>query len=70
MKVRQPFAFYAARRVAVIRRQSSRLPWDWLLDMHKLLAQADFELKGGEDGAVLPSEMILERVVAGALDSR
>jgi DNA polymerase III subunit delta len=57
-------------RVAVIRRQSSRLSWDWLLDMHRILAQADFELKGGEDGAVLPGEIILERVVAGAIDTR
>ncbi len=57
-------------RVAVIRRQSSRLQWEWLLNMHRMLAQADFELKGAEDGAVLPGEMILERVVAGALDTR
>ncbi|MEX2538263.1 MAG: DNA polymerase III subunit delta [Actinomycetota bacterium] len=57
-------------RAAVIRRQSPRLSWDWLLGMHRLLAQADYELKGGEDGAVLPAEIVLERVVAGALDSR
>jgi DNA polymerase-3 subunit delta len=57
-------------RVGVIRRQSPRLTWDWLFAMHKMLAQADFELKGGEDGAVLPGEIVLERVVAGAIDSR
>jgi DNA polymerase III subunit delta len=56
-------------RAAVMRRQCSRLSWDWLLSVHRLCAQADFELKGGEDGAVLPSEVILERVVAGALDA-
>jgi DNA polymerase-3 subunit delta len=56
-------------RAGVMRRQSSRLTWDWLLAVHRLLAQADFELKGGEDGAVLPGEIILERVVAGALDA-
>lgn len=56
-------------RVGVMRRQSSRLSWDWLLAVHRLLANADFELKGGEDGAVLPGEAILERVVAGALDA-
>jgi DNA polymerase-3 subunit delta len=57
-------------RAAVIRRQSPRLSWEWLLGMHRLLAQADFEVKGGEDGAVLPAEIVLERVVAGALDTR
>lgn len=57
-------------RAAVIRRQSPRLSWEWLLGMHRMLAQADFEVKGGEDGAVLPAEMVLERVVAGALDTR
>ncbi len=57
-------------RAAVIRRQSPRLSWEWLLGMHRMLAQADFEVKGGEDGAVLPAEIVLERVVAGALDTR
>ncbi len=57
-------------RAAVIRRQSPRLSWEWLLGMHRLLAQADYEVKGGEDGAVLPAEIVLERVVAGALDTR
>ena len=56
-------------RAAVLRRQASRLSWHWLLRVHRLLADADFELKGGEDGAVLPSDIILERVVAGALDA-
>ncbi len=56
-------------RAAVMRRQASRLTWDWLLAVHRLLAQADFELKGGEDGAVLPGEIVMERVVAGALDA-
>jgi DNA polymerase-3 subunit delta len=56
-------------RAAVLRRQASRLSWHWLLGVHRLLADADFELKGGEDGAVLPPEMVLERVVAGALEA-
>jgi DNA polymerase-3 subunit delta len=56
-------------RAAVLRRQAGRLSWPWLLRVHRLLADADFEIKGGEDGAVLPSEIILERVVAGALDA-
>jgi DNA polymerase III delta subunit len=56
-------------RAAVLRRQSSRLTWDWLLQVHRLCAEADFELKGGEDGAVLPAEVVLERLVAGALDA-
>lgn len=59
----------SAGRAAVLRRQSSRLSWDWLLGLHRLLAEADFELKGGEDGAVLPPDAVLERVVAGALDA-
>jgi hypothetical protein len=37
--------------------------------VHRLLTQADFELKGGEDGAVLPADVVMERVVAGALDA-
>jgi DNA polymerase III delta subunit len=56
-------------RAAVMRRQALRLSWDWLLAVHRLCAQADFELKGGEDGAVLPPEIVMERVVAGALDA-
>jgi DNA polymerase-3 subunit delta len=56
-------------RAAVLRRQSSRLSWDWLLNVHRLCADADHELKGGEDGAVLPADVVLERLVAGALDS-
>jgi DNA polymerase-3 subunit delta len=56
-------------RAGVMRRQSTRLSWDWLLAVHRLFAQADFELKGGEDGAVLPGDIVLERVVAGALDA-
>jgi DNA polymerase III subunit delta len=56
-------------RAAVMRRQCSRLSWDWLLAVHKLLAAADFELKGGEDGAVLPGDVIMERVVAGAMEA-
>jgi DNA polymerase III delta subunit len=56
-------------RSAVLRRQAARLSWPWLLTTHRLLAVADFEIKGGEDGAVLPAEIILERVVAGALDA-
>jgi DNA polymerase-3 subunit delta len=57
-------------RVGVTRRQAPRLTWDWLFAMHKALAQADFELKGGEDGAVLPAEIVLERVVAFSVESR
>lgn len=56
-------------RAAVMRRQSSRLSWEWLVAVHRLCAEADFELKGGEDGAVLPPEIVMERVVAGALDA-
>ena len=56
-------------RAAVLRRQASRLSWPWLLSVHRLLADADFEIKGGEDGAVLPADIVLERVVAGALDA-
>jgi DNA polymerase III delta subunit len=56
-------------RAAVLRRQSSRLSWDWLLQVHRLCTDADHELKGGEDGAVLPAEVVLERLVAGALDA-
>ena len=56
-------------RAAVLRRQVARLSWDWLLGVHRLLADADHELKGGEDGAVLPPEAVLERVLAGALDA-
>lgn len=59
----------SAGRAAVLRRQSSRLTWDWLLRVHRLCADADHELKGGEDGAVLPPEVVLERLVAGALDA-
>jgi DNA polymerase-3 subunit delta len=59
----------SAGRAAVLRRQSSRLTWDWLLAVHRLCADADHDIKGGEDGAVLPAEVVLERVVAGALDA-
>lgn len=57
-------------RAGVMKRQCARLSWDWLTGMHRMLAQADFELKGGEDGAVLPGQIVMERVVAGALDTR
>jgi DNA polymerase-3 subunit delta len=56
-------------RAAVMRRQSSRLSWDWLVAVHRLLAAADFDLKGGEDGAVLPPDVVMERVVAGAMEA-
>ncbi len=56
-------------RAAVLRRQSGRLTWDWLLGVHRLCVDADVELKGGEDGAVLPPDVVLERLVAGALDA-
>jgi DNA polymerase-3 subunit delta len=56
-------------RAGVMRRQSRSISWEWLLQVHRLLAQADFELKGGEDGAVLPPDVVMERVVAGALDA-
>lgn len=56
-------------RAGVMRRQSSRLSWEWLVAVHRLCAEADFELKGGEDGAVLPPDVVMERVVAGALDA-
>jgi DNA polymerase-3 subunit delta len=58
-------------RAAVLRKQTSRLSWEWLVGVHRLCADADVELKGGDDGAgaVLPAEVVLERLVAGALDS-
>lgn len=58
-------------RAAVLRRQCGRLTWDWLLSVHRLCAEADVELKGGDDGsgAVLPAQVVLERLVAGALDA-
>lgn len=56
-------------RAAVLRRQAGRLSWEWLLGVHRICADADFELKGGEDGAVLPAEIVLERVVNGALEA-
>lgn len=56
-------------RAAVLRRQSSRLSWEWLVQVHRLCADADHDLKGGEDGAVLPPDVVLERLVAGALDA-
>lgn len=56
-------------RAAVMRRQCARLSWDWLLAVHRLLSEADFELKGGEDGAVLPPDVVMERVVAGLLEA-
>ncbi len=56
-------------RAGVMRRQCSRLSWEWLVAVHRLCAEADFELKGGEDGAVLPPDVVMERVVAGALDA-
>jgi DNA polymerase III delta subunit len=59
----------SAGRAAVLRRQAARLTWEWLLATHRLLAAADYDLKGGEEGAVLPPEVVLERVVAGALSA-
>jgi DNA polymerase-3 subunit delta len=58
-------------RAAVLRKQTSRLSWEWLVGVHRLCADADVELKGGDDGggAVLPPDVVLERVVAGALDA-
>ncbi len=58
-------------RAAVLRKQTSRLSWEWLVGVHRLCADADVELKGGDDGSgvVLPPEVVLERVVAGALDA-
>lgn len=57
-------------RAAVVRRQASHLQWDWLVRLHHACAQADFELKGGDEVRIvglLPPEMILERVVRGML---
>ncbi|MGH2760097.1 MAG: DNA polymerase III subunit delta [Actinomycetota bacterium] len=58
-------------RAAVLRKQTARLSWEWLVGVHRLCADADVELKGGDDGggAVLPAEIVLERLVAGALDA-
>jgi DNA polymerase-3 subunit delta len=57
-------------RAAVLRRQSARLSWEWLLRMHRLAAEADFDLKGGDEVrivGVLPPEIVLERLVDAAL---
>lgn len=59
----------SAGRAAVLRRQAARLSWEWLIATHRLLSTADYELKGGEEGAVLPADVVLERVVAGALEA-
>lgn len=57
-------------RAAVVRRQAGQLSWEWLVRLHGLCAQADFDLKGGDEVRIvglLPSEMILERLVDAAL---
>jgi DNA polymerase III subunit delta len=59
----------SAGRAGVLRRQSGRLGWPWLLAAHAALSDADIELKGGEkEGAAPPSEVVLERVVARLLE--
>jgi hypothetical protein len=50
----------------VLRRQAGKLRSDWLVAVHDLCVEADVELKGGEDGAVLPPEIVLERLVGRA----
>lgn len=50
-------------RAAVVSRQAARIGWEWLLELYDVCAEADVELKGGEDGAVLPPEIVLERLV-------
>lgn len=54
-------------RASVVRRQAAQLSWEWLVAVHELLAEADVELKGGEEGAALPPEIVLERLVDAAV---
>lgn len=56
-------------RAAVLKRQAGRLSWAWLTCAYRLCADADVELKGGEDGAALPSDIVLERLVLGASEA-
>lgn len=53
-------------RAAVLKRQAGRLSWDWLVGVYRLCADADVDLKGGEDGAALPGDLVLERLVSEA----
>lgn len=53
-------------RAGVLRRQAGRLSWEWLLRVHALVAEADVELKGGDEGIALPPEIVLERTVVDA----
>ncbi len=59
-------------RAAVLRRQARRASWPWLMEFHRLLAEADVELKGGETqgptvGTAMPPEICLERLVSRVL---
>ncbi len=56
-------------RAAVLKRQAGRLSGAWLIRVYRLCADADVELKGGEDGAALPSDVVLERLVFGASEA-
>lgn len=56
-------------RAAVLRRQAGRLSWTWLLDAHSALADADVELKGGDEGASPPTDVVLERVLARLMEA-
>lgn len=55
-------------RAAVLRRQSGRLSWAWLVGAHAALADADIEVKGGDEGAAPPTDVVLERAVAKLLE--
>ena len=54
-------------RATVLRRQAGRLDRRWLLAVYRRCAEADIDLKGGDEGAALPSELVLERLIGGAL---
>lgn len=57
-------------RAGVLRRQAGHLSWEWLIRVHEMCADADFQLKGGDEVrivGVLPPEIVLERLVDRAL---
>lgn len=56
-------------RAAVLKRQAGRLSCAWLTRIYRLCGDADVELKGGEDGAALPSDVVLERLVFRASEA-
>jgi hypothetical protein len=52
-----------------LKRQAGRLSTAWPTHVHRLCGDADVELKGGEDGAALPAEIVLERFVLAASEA-